>query len=78
MISVVIPTYNEEKNIEQCLLNIAHQTIPRHAYEIIVVDGKSKDKTRQIAEKYADKIIIQTSQGVGGARNDGVATAKYC
>ncbi|MCU0630059.1 MAG: glycosyltransferase, partial [Methanoregulaceae archaeon] len=41
-------------------------------YEIIVVDGNSKDKTREIAERYADLVFIQTSSKVGGARNDGV------
>jgi glycosyltransferase involved in cell wall biosynthesis len=41
-----------------------------------VVDGSSKDKTRELAKKYADKVIIQTSKKVGGARNDGVLRAK--
>lgn len=77
MISVVIPTYNEEKNIEKCLHALEKQTLPRHKYEIIVVDGQSKDKTVEIAKKYADKVIMQKSKGVGGARNDGVAVAKY-
>ena len=72
MISVVVPTYNEEKNIEKCLNAILKQTIPRNNYEIIVVDGDSKDRTREIASDYADQVIIQTSEGVGGARNDGV------
>jgi len=76
MISVVIPTYNEEKNIERALNSLNNQTIPRNTYEIIIVDGDSKDQTREIAKKLADKVIIQTSKGVGGARNDGVAVAK--
>lgn len=72
MISVVVPTYNEEKNIEKCLKAILQQTITRKKYEIIVVDGESNDRTREIASDYADQVIIQTSEGVGGARNDGV------
>ncbi|MBR9682059.1 MAG: glycosyltransferase [Candidatus Aenigmarchaeota archaeon] len=76
MISVVIPTYNEEKNIEKALMQFENQTIGRENFELIVVDGDSKDKTREIAEKYADKVIIQKSDGVGGARNDGVEIAK--
>lgn len=72
MISVVIPTYNEEKNIETCLKALLNQTLPREKYEIIIVDGESKDKTFQIATNLADKVIIQNSDGVGGARNDGV------
>ena len=77
MISIIIPTYNEEKNIENCLNSLLNQTLPRKEYEIIVVDGQSKDKTVSIAKKYADKVIQQKSKGVGGARNDGVKLAKY-
>ncbi|MEA3343936.1 MAG: glycosyltransferase family 2 protein [archaeon] len=77
MLSVIIPTYNEEENIEKCLLSLQNQTIPRDKYEIIVVDGQSTDKTVVLAKKYADKIILQKSNGIGGARNDGVAVAKY-
>ena len=75
MISVIIPTFNEEENIAQCLVSLRHQTVPRSEYEIIVVDGGSKDQTREIAKKYADKVFIQKSPRVGGARNDGMAAA---
>lgn len=75
MISVIIPTFNEEENIAQCLVSLRHQTVPRNEYEIIVVDGGSKDQTREIAGKYADKVFIQKSPRVGGARNDGFAAA---
>ena len=43
MISVIIPTFNEEENIAQCLVSLTHQTVARTEYEIIVVDGGSKD-----------------------------------
>jgi glycosyltransferase involved in cell wall biosynthesis len=76
MISVIIPTFNEEENIAQCLVSLSHQNIPRSEYEIIVVDGGSKDATCEIAQKYADKVFTQTSKKVGGARNDGVKAAK--
>ncbi|HSQ94434.1 MAG TPA: glycosyltransferase [Methanoregula sp.] len=76
MISVIIPTFNEEENIAQCLVSLSHQTVPRNEYEIIVVDGGSKDATCEIAEKYADRVFLQTSRKVGGARNDGVMAAK--
>ncbi|MEN6611026.1 MAG: glycosyltransferase [Methanoregulaceae archaeon] len=75
MISVVIPSYNEEENISRCLVSLSHQTLPRDTYEIIVVDGDSKDRTREIAEKYADRVFIQRSKKVGGARNDGILEA---
>ncbi|MDV0443514.1 glycosyltransferase family 2 protein [Methanorbis rubei] len=77
MISVIVPTFNEEEGVEACLQSLCDQTLPRDQYEIIVVDGNSKDKTREIAEKYADLVFIQTSKKVGGARNDGAMAAKY-
>jgi glycosyltransferase involved in cell wall biosynthesis len=76
MISVIIPTFNEEENIGQCLVSLSPQTLPRNGYEIIVVDGGSKDATCEIAKKYADQVFVQTSRKVGGARNDGVKAAK--
>ncbi|HOW04614.1 glycosyltransferase [Methanospirillum hungatei] len=76
MISIVIPSFNEEERIERCLASLAQQDFPRQEYEIIVVDGGSKDKTREIAEKYADLVFIQTSPKVGGARNDGALRAR--
>jgi len=76
MISVIIPTFNEEENIAQCLVSLSHQSVPRTEYEIIVVDGGSKDASCEIARKYADSVFIQTSKKVGGARNDGIMVAK--
>ncbi len=75
MISIVIPAYNEQERIAACLLALSHQSIPRNEYEIIVVDGGSKDNTREIAAGYADKVFIQTSKRVGGARNDGISSS---
>ncbi|MEM1554102.1 MAG: glycosyltransferase [Thermoproteota archaeon] len=75
-ISVVIPTFNEEKYIEKLLISLCNQTIPREDYEIIIVDGGSTDRTIEICKKYADKIIMQETPTVGGARNDGVKNAE--
>lgn len=75
-ITVVVPTYNEAKGIEKFLKRLTkNQTLPRDKFELIIVDGDSTDNTREIAEKYADKVVIQKSKGVGGARNDGVELA---
>lgn len=75
-ISVVIPTFNEEKYIGKLLASLSRQTIPRTDYEIIIVDGGSKDGTLDICRKYVDKIVIQETPTVGGARNDGVRNAE--
>ena len=75
-VTVVIPTYNEARQIEACLRCFAQQTLPREEFEIIVVDGGSTDPTVALAAPYADRVIPQTSEGIGGARNDGVALAR--
>ena len=51
-VSIVIPTFNEEKNIEDCLKSASW------AEEIIVVDGGSTDKTREIADRYTAQILV--------------------
>ncbi len=76
MISIIIPTYNEEASITTCLESLSHQTLDRDEYELIVVDGNSKDRTCELARAYADEVMIQTSKKVGGARNDGVLRAE--
>jgi len=53
-ISVVISAHNEEKNIEDCL-----KSAQELAYEIIVVDNSSTDKTGEIARKYTKKVFEQ-------------------
>lgn len=77
MISVIIPAYNEEATIQRCLRALSNQTVPRSSYELIVVDGNSGDRTREIAAEYADQVFIQESERVPGARNDGFRRAKY-
>jgi glycosyltransferase involved in cell wall biosynthesis len=72
-ISVIIPTLNEEKYVEKTLLSLKAQTI-KLPYEIIVSDGNSKDKTVEIAKRYANKIVICNKRGVALGRNLG---AKY-
>ena len=74
-VSVVVPTFHEEARIEAFLRQFERQTLPRSEFEVIVVDGGSEDRTREIATRYADRVILQTSEGIGGARNDGVAIA---
>lgn len=75
-VSVVVPTYQEARGIAAFLSQFDHQTLPRSDFEILVVDGDSKDGTREIAARLADRVIVQTSPGIGGARNDGVRIAR--
>lgn len=55
LVSVVITTKNEEKNIRTCLESIKAQTWP--GIEIIVVDNNSNDKTQEISREYSDKVF---------------------
>ncbi|MDI6642622.1 MAG: glycosyltransferase [Candidatus Hodarchaeaceae archaeon] len=66
-ISVIVPTYNEGKTIERCLKALKNQTFKD--YEIVVIDGHSKDNTVEIAKKYADRILYDEGKGAGAARN---------
>lgn len=58
IISIVIPTLNEEKNISRCLESIFSQNYPKNSLEVIIVDDLSTDKTLSIAKKYPVKILI--------------------
>jgi glycosyltransferase involved in cell wall biosynthesis len=51
-VSVIIPTFNEEKYIASLLENILQQDYPRDRLEVFIIDGMSKDKTREIIEEF--------------------------
>lgn len=57
LVSVVISTKNEEKNIENCLKSIVFQAYPKENVEIIVVDNSSIDRTKEISQRYTDKVF---------------------
>lgn len=72
-ISVVIPAYNEEQYIGSALAALAAQEFPRDAFEIIVVDNASTDKTSAVARMYGtDKIISELRRGTNRARQTGL------
>jgi glycosyltransferase involved in cell wall biosynthesis len=73
-LSIVIPVYNEEHHLGDCLNAIATQTVK--PYEVIVVDNNSTDKTVEIATKYPFVTIVKEPvQGRTAARNKGFNTA---
>ena len=75
LLSVIVPTLNEEKYLEHTLKSIKNQDY-RGKYEIIVVDSNSKDKTVKIARKYADKVLISSKRNSSSQRNLGAKKAK--
>jgi hypothetical protein len=72
-ISVIVPTLNEEKYITRCLRSLVKQTY-QGRYEVIVVDGGSTDKTVELAEDLADRVLVRPGPA-GFARNEGARTA---
>lgn len=56
MVSVVVTTKNEEKNIGNCLKSIGRQTYPQEKIEIVVVDNNSTDDTCDIARQFTNKV----------------------
>ncbi len=77
--SVVIPVYKEEKILDSTLQKYTPEIRKKYSLEIIVSDGGSKDKTVEIAKKYADKIVIHTEdrrQTIAEGRNAGAAEAR--
>ncbi|MBU0586554.1 glycosyltransferase [Candidatus Micrarchaeota archaeon] len=74
-ISVVIPTLNEEKEIEQALESIKNQkNVPE--YEIILGDSGSTDKTLDIAKKYVDQIVHESKRTIAAGRQAGALAAR--
>lgn len=72
ILSIIIPTYNEEEYLPKLLDSIKSQSFDD--YEIIVADANSTDKTREIAESYGCIVVDGGLPGVG--RNNGARVAK--
>ena len=78
IISIIVPSFNEEKNIARCLDSILNQTYKN--FEVICVDDKSTDSTFEIIKSYAEKDsrikpFKNPSKGVSSARNFGLENA---
>lgn len=78
MISIIVPVYNVEKYLEECLDSIKNQTYTD--IEVILVNDGSTDGSKEICERYCEqdsrfKLINQENQGQSVARNNGVAAS---
>ena len=81
-ISVVVPVYNVEEYLDECLASLVRQTA--RDLEILIIDDGSTDSSAQIAQRYAAqddriRIITRPNGGLGAARNTGIeeATGEY-
>lgn len=75
-ISIITACYNAEKTIEQTIQSVINQTYDNIEY--IIIDGNSTDRTKEIVEKYREKvdvIISEPDRGVYDAFNKGVTLA---
>jgi len=75
-VSIITVTYNSENYLEDCINSIINQTY--NNIEFIIIDGNSKDKTKDIIQKYLDKISIFISEndnGIYDAINKGIESS---
>lgn len=83
-LTIVIPAYNAEAYIDNCLESCVNQNLNIDRYEIIIVNDGSTDNTGEIADRWAAKycnirVISQENKGLSMARNAGIdaAAGKY-
>ena len=79
LISVIIPAYNAEEFLEQCLDSLTTQSLDD--FEVIIIDDGSTDSTAAIANNYEHtderfRLVRQKNEGVSKARNVGIELAK--
>ena len=81
LLSFIVPVYNVEQYLEECLDSLLNQDVPHEEYEIICINDGSTDSSSAILEDYANKnpnirVIHQENGGVSAARNMGLDIAK--
>lgn len=73
-VSVIIPSYNEEENVGECLQTLSDQSTRDN--EIIVIDDGSTDRTRDIVRGFNVRLLEQAHRGPAEARNWGAREAR--
>lgn len=79
-LSFIVPVYNAEAYIEECLQSLLDQDLPKEDYEIICVNDGSRDGSLEVLQKFAREypnilVIDKENGGVATARNSGLAAA---
>lgn len=76
-VSIIVPAYNNEKYIEQCIESLLNQKT-KVSYEVIAINDGSSDNTLNILNKYKDqiKVIDKKNSGPGDTRNIGMKEAE--
>lgn len=76
IVSIIVPTLNEEKFIKRTLKALNNQSVSRELYEIIVSDSSSDDSTVKIAKGLCDTVVMCKREGASNGRNCGAKLAK--
>ena len=74
-VSVVVPFFESEATIANCLAAVTSQTFARTRYEVIAVDDGSTDRGAAIAQRAGVRLLQQENRGAPAARNAGIAAA---
>lgn len=79
-ISVIVPVYNAESYLSECIESILNQTYS--SFELILINDGSKDSSGRICDEYANKdqrvrVFHKNNEGVSAARNMGIELARY-
>jgi len=75
-VSVVVPVRNGEATIGRLLESLLEVDYDRGKVEVIVVDGNSTDRTREIVAKYPVKLLTEEGRGLNAARNTGIRNSR--
>ena len=76
-VSIIIPTKNNGNIIARCLDSIRELDYPEDKIQVVIVDGRSTDKTGEIAKRYGYKVVYGDIGTIGGERNIGVENKCY-
>ncbi len=76
-LSVIIPVYNVEEYLEECLNSVVEQTVDKSTIEVLLINDGSKDSSAEICERYAKeypymKYFYKENSGVSATRNMGI------
>ena len=76
-VSVIIPFYNSQRYIKNCIEGILQQSYPREQYEILMIDNNSTDASAETVRQYPGiRLLSESKQGAYAARNRGLQEAK--
>jgi len=81
-VNVIIPCRNEEAHIESCIRSLWNQDYPREKLEVLILDGKSEDRTQQIIRALLPeapvptRLVVNARRSIPAALNKGIEEAK--